>query len=79
MEKSLFLEYVSAVYTQCHTHLCIQILITEKVHKDTAREDLKKTTRESLEMFKKRNMVCQIYIFSCKPWFPRYILFVIVF
>lgn len=49
-------------------HLCTQILITEKIHKDTAREDLKITTKESLEMSKKRNMVCQIYTSNCEPW-----------
>lgn len=35
--------YISSLYALFH--LCTQILITKKMHKDTAREDLKIVTR----------------------------------
>lgn len=44
MEKKITIlgVYVSSLYAM--SHLCIQILVTEKIHKDTAREDLKMNT-----------------------------------
>lgn len=35
--------YISSLYAM--SHLCTQILITKKMHKDSAREDLKIVTR----------------------------------